>query len=211
MARTTARTTDATTSTDGRAADARRGAVWRLGALGAVAGVAWAAGLRAYMAELESISTVSWVGTFVAILLPGAICGALLGVAEARRRAGRTRGLRWFALAPLAFAVVTLALPGALWTFLTTGLGGGALAVPVMGIAGGFALGQSGPLWSRIAAGVVSVLLLAGMIATVPTVGGLPLTTPRGAWIAVLISSLLVVLAAASSIPFRRARIGAHD
>lgn len=176
-----------------------------LGALGALAGVAWAAGLRSYMWQISEAPHVDWVGTFVAILLPGAVCGALLGVAEARRRAGLLRGLRWFALAPLAFAVAALSLPGALWTFLTNGVGGGAVGVAAMVIAGGFALGQSGPLWARIAAGVLALALTAGIVATVPAVGGaaLALTGARGAWVAVLVASLLAVLALASSIPFR--------
>lgn len=180
---------------------------WRLGALGALAGVAWAAALRAYMWHISEVPHVDWAGTFVGILLPGAVCGALLGVAEARRRAWRMRGLRWFALAPMAFAVAALSFPGALWTFLTTGLGGGAVGVALLAIGGGFALGRTGPLWVRIVVGILALLLLVGIVATVPALGGdaLALTEPRGAWVAVLVASLLALLALACSIPFSRA------
>ncbi|MGC3994702.1 MAG: hypothetical protein QM779_11415 [Propionicimonas sp.] len=183
---------------------------WAFGGLGALGGVAWAAGLRAYMWQISGTPHVDWVGTFGAILLPGAVCGALLGVAEARRRSGVTRGLRWFALAPLAFAVAPLSIPGALWTFLTTGMGGGAVGVSLMAIGGGFALGRSGPAWSRMVTGVLALALFCGITATVPLIGGesLALTTPRGAWVAVLVATLLAVIALASSIPFRATKGG---
>jgi hypothetical protein len=62
-------------------------------AAGAACGVAWAAGLRGFMAELAgSDSTISWYGTFVQVLLPGAIVGALLGLAQHIRRTGGRRG-----------------------------------------------------------------------------------------------------------------------
>ena len=179
---------------------------WAFGAIGTLAGIAWAAALRSYMWQISPIPHVDWAGTFVAILLPGAVCGTLLGVAEARRRAGVVRGVGWFALAPLTFAVATLALPGALGLFLATGQGGGAIGVPLIGIAGGFALGHRGRRWVRIVVGVLALVLIGGTIATVPGVGGaaLALTTPRGAWVAVLVGSLLAVFALAASIPFRR-------
>ncbi len=160
------------------------------------------------MWQISQVPHVDWVGTFATILLPGAVCGALLGVAEARRRAGLGHRLRWFGLAPLAFAVAPLLLPGALWTFLTTGLGGGAVGVALLAIGGGFALGRSGTLWARIVTGVLALVLFGGVVATVPLVGGarLALSEPRGAWVAVLVASLLAVLALASSIPFREVR-----
>ncbi len=180
---------------------------WNLGTVGALAGVAWAAAFRAYMWQISENPQVDWVGTLAGILLPGGACGALLGVAEARRWAGLIRGLRWFGLAPLAFAAAALALPGALRTFLTTGIGGGAVGVALLAIAGGFALGHTGPRWTRILVGALAAALLGGVVATVPFIGGeaLALTTPRGAWVAVLAASHLAVLAVACSIPFRGA------
>jgi hypothetical protein len=43
-------------------------------------GLAWAAGLRGFMAEIAGAeSTVEWVGTFEGILLLGTVTGGLLG------------------------------------------------------------------------------------------------------------------------------------
>jgi len=178
--------------------------------VGAVCGLAWAAALRAYMAELNGlVSEVDGVGTFVGVLLPGVLVGAGLGAAAVQPRTARTR-LRWLAACPLLFAIVPLAFPGALVTLLTTGLGGGAVAVALGGIAGGYALGGR-RLWARIVCGILPVALLAGIVVTVPLVGGprLSLTDPRGAWVACLVGALLVVLMIAASLPFRRLRAGA--
>ncbi|ALV40694.1 hypothetical protein AU252_05525 [Pseudarthrobacter sulfonivorans] len=177
-----------------------------LTAVGATCGIAWAAGFRAYMVELAGpASTFDWWGTFGAILLPGAIAGGLLGWAEALRRTGGRRGWRWLALAPLAFAVAPMLMPGAVAALLTQGLGGGAIAVALMALGGGYALSRRGPLWSRLVAGLTSGALLAALALTGPGIAGpaLALTEPRGAWVAVLATSFVVVLALASSIPHR--------
>lgn len=156
---------------------------WTYGSIGALAGVAWAAALRSYMWQISEAPTVDWTGTFAAIVLPGAVCGALLGVAEVRRDTGLGRGLGWFALAPFVFPVAALAMPGVLWTFLTTGLGGGSVGVALLAIAGGAAVSWRGPVWARVLFGVIAVALLGGLTAAVPLLGGddLALTTPRGA------------------------------
>jgi hypothetical protein len=174
---------------------------------GAVCGVAWGAAFRAYMSELVGgASRVDWYGTVVAIIGAGAITGALLGLAEHFRRSGGRRHWRWLALAPLAFAVLPLTMPGALIALVTQGLGGGAVAVALTAIAGGFAVSGRGPLWGRIACGVLALAVIGGIVATVPAIGGvrLALDQPRGAWVAILAASCLVVLCLASSIPFRR-------
>jgi hypothetical protein len=150
-------------------------------------------------------STFTWWGTFGAILLPGAVAGGLLGWAEALRRAGGRRGWRWLALAPLAFAVAPLFMPGAIAGLLTEGLGGGAIAVSLTGIGGGYALSRRGPLWARLACGLVSAALAVALALTGPGIAGprLAITEPRGAWFAVLAASFIVVLALAASIPHR--------
>ena len=57
--------------------------------IGAVSGLAWAAGLRGLMAEIAGAdSGVDWIGTFVWVLLPGLLVGLLLGWAEHLRRTG---------------------------------------------------------------------------------------------------------------------------
>ena len=109
-------------------------------AIGGVCGLAWAAGLRGFMAELAgSDSTVSWYGTFAQILLPGLIAGVLLGWAEHIRRTGGRRGWRLLATAPLAFTIAVFVSPDVFKAvangqpLLSGGIGGGAIAVPLFG------------------------------------------------------------------------------
>ena len=175
--------------------------------IGAVCGVAWGAAFRAYMSEIVGgASRVDWYGTIVAIIGAGAVTGALLGLAEYFRRTGGRRHWRWLALAPLTFAVLPLTMPGALVALVTQGLGGGAVAVALTAIAGGFAVSGRGPLWGRIGCGVLALAVIGGIVASVPAIGGirLALDQPRGAWVAILAASCLVVLCLAGSIPFRR-------
>lgn len=175
--------------------------------IGSVCGLAWACALRAYMAELNSaLSTVTWGGTFVGILLPGVLAGAALGAATAIEPLGRGRtALRWCAAAPLAFMVFPMLLPGMLVALLTTGFGGGSVGVALAGVAGGYAVGgrRTG---GRIACAVVWLTVIGGVTASVAPVGGseLAATEPRGVWVMLLAGSLLVLLGLAASIPFRR-------
>jgi hypothetical protein len=177
-------------------------------AIGATCGLAWAAGFRAYMIELVGIgSTFTWDGTVGAILLPGAIVGGLLGWAEALRRAGDDQRRRWLALAPLVFAVAPLMRPGAVVELFTTGNGGAAIGVVLLGIGGGYAISGRGRRWGRIIAGVLSGAAL-GAVALMPAIIGgdrLSIAQPRGAWLTVLAASFLALLVLASSIPFRAA------
>lgn len=169
--------------------------------LGAVGGLAWAASLRGFMTEVAgSESQVSWTDTFVGILLPGLVAGGLLGWAELRRR--ESRPVRALTAAPLLFAVATLSLPGQLMAFVTTGIGGGAVAVPLMGIMGGYVLAGR-HRWARIACSALAISLLA-LAAVFTVVLGIPLTA-RTTWVAVLILTLLVVQAWACAIPLRAA------
>lgn len=172
--------------------------------VGTVCGLAWAAGLRGMMAEIAGPeSTVDWSLTFGWLLLPGIVVGALLGWAEHLRRTGGRRSWRWLALAPLAFAAVLFSEPGNLAGLLEDGVGGGALAVPLFGMAGGYALSGRGRRWTRIGCGMVALAPIPIWAATATSVGGpdLALDTPRGAWVAVLFYSFLAVLAIACAIP----------
>ena len=70
--------------------------------LGALCGLAWAAGFRGMMSEIAGKdSGVDGVLTFVWLLLPGIVVGALLAWAEHIRRTGGRRRWRWLALSPL--------------------------------------------------------------------------------------------------------------
>src|SRR3954462_9637459 len=107
---------------------------------GAVVGLAWAASLRVLMAEFAGPeSTFDWFGTFEGVLLPGAVVGALLGWAARHQN-------RWLVAAPLVFVLFT---PTVLASVFVDGLGGGAIAVPLIGMAGGYALAGRGPRWAR--------------------------------------------------------------
>lgn len=186
----------------GRVVATRVGAI----AFGVVTGIAWAAALRAYMALLvSSASQVDWAATFVGILLPGAILGGLLAWAELLRRGGGARHARWLVLAPIVLAVFPMLLPGAVVALVTTGLGGGAPAIAVYALVGGFALSGRGPLAARIACAVLAAVFVALAVIATPEFGGpwLALDRPRGAFVAVLGASTLVVLAGAASIPHR--------
>ena len=182
--------------------------------VGAVCGLAWAAGFRAYMAELVGAeSRFDWYGTFIAVLGAGLLTGALLGLAEYFRRTGGRRHWRWLALAPLAFVILPLTIPGALAALFTEGLGGGAIGVGFVAIAGGFAIAGRGARWARIVCGVISVLTIAGVAFSVPAVsaGRLSLDEPRGLWVATLGASYVIVLCLATSIPFREIVVPQHD
>lgn len=169
---------------------------------GAVCGLAWAAALRAYMADLAGYSsTFSWLGTFFVILLPGVLVGAALGLASVIPSSRRAT-LRWIAASPMLFAVFALALPGLLVSMVTTGIGGGALGVPVVGIVGGYALAGR-RRWLRVIAGVGAALAVVAVVATVPLIAQESLATAHGAWLATLGGSLVVVLMLASALPFR--------
>lgn len=179
----------------------------KLTAFGALAGLAWAASLRGYMSELSgTASVVDWVGTFLFVLAPGLAVGALLGFAEAIRRRGGRRGWRLLALAPLLLGVVPLLPPGALQALIATGIGGGALALSLAGMAGGFAISGRGPLWARIASGVPALAALGASAVAGSFIRPheLALTEPRGVWVAVLSLTLTALLMLACSIPHAR-------
>jgi hypothetical protein len=180
-------------------------------AIGGVCGLAWAAGLRGFMAELAgSGSDVGWYGTFAQILLPGVIAGALLGWAEHIRRTGGRRGWRWLAAAPIVFTAAVFVSPEVFQAVLNGqpllggGIGGGAIAVPLFGMAGGYALSGRGPLWARILLGVVALVPIPAWAFASSLFGSaFALTSPRGAWTALFFYSFIATLALACSIPHR--------
>jgi len=178
--------------------------------LGAIGGIAWAASLRGWMVELVgSASSFAWIPTFAQILLPGAFVGLLLGVADYFRRTGGRRGWRWLAIAPIAFSIAPLLTPGAVETLVTTGLGGGAVAVTLIGLLGGLAVSGRGPLWLRLVLGLLAIALIAGgTVATfdLESFGAIDASdlTPRAVWAATLFASLMVVWIFACALPHRR-------
>lgn len=195
-----------------RTPEPRRGATTRPGfpaglvLIGALCGLAWAAGLRGFMSEIAGFgSVVSWYGTFGEVLAPGVVTGMLLGWAEHLRRTGGRRGWRWLACAPLAFLVV-LAKPGQIDELLTAGLGGAAIALPLLAMAGGYALSGRGPVWGRTICGLLALSQVPAWIVTSTLFfgAGLAIDTPRGAWIALYYWSFVAVLSVACAIPHRQ-------
>jgi hypothetical protein len=170
---------------------------------GAVIGLTWAAALRGWMIQIAGYqSTVHWYGTFALVLAPGLCVGALLGLAEQRRRTGGPRS-RWLVLAPCLFLVVP-ADPAIFKTLITTGPGGGAIGVVLPGLAGGYAVSDQGHAWWRRTCGVCAVLgiLLVSVIAS----DHQPPETARGAWVGLYGSSLIATLCLACAIPQRIGR-----
>lgn len=174
--------------------------------LGGLGGLAWAAGLRGFMAEIAGEeSSVDWGGTFGWILLPGVLVGVLLGWAEHLRTSGGRRGWRWLALSPLLFTAILFSRPLDLLSVFEDGIGGGAVGVPLFGMVGGFALSGRGALWARILSGVVALSVIPIWALTVTSFAGpgLALDTPRGAWVALYYYSFLALLMLACAIPHR--------
>jgi hypothetical protein len=85
------------------------------------------------------------------------------------------------------------------------GIGGGAIGVPVYGIAGGYALSRRAPVAARIVCGALFLTMIPIWALTVPSFGGpgLAVDTARGLWVALYYWSLMVVLALACAIPHR--------
>jgi len=178
--------------------------------VGVAAGVAWAAALRGWMAEIAGRdSQFDWFGTLGLILLPGAVAGLFLGLADYLRRTGGRRGWRWLGLAPVVFTAPLFA-PGAFEALVTTGIGGGAVAVPLFGTLGGVVIARRGPWGLRLVFGVIALaFLVAGTLFALGAFdSGLDLRTlarePRLAWTGVTFLSLMVVFAVACSVPHRR-------
>jgi hypothetical protein len=177
--------------------------------LGGLCGVAWAAGLRGFMAQVaQEDSSVSWSGTFGYVLLPGLLIGLLLGWAEHGRRSGGHPSRRWLALSPLLFAAVLFSHgPQGLLGIFEDGLGGGAIGVPLYAMAGGYALSGRGPRWGRLACGALALTAVPIWALTVESFAGadLAVTTPRGMWVALYFYSFLALFMVAAAIPHRPA------
>ena len=175
--------------------------------LGGLCGLAWAAGLRGFMAQIvPEESSVSWSGTFGYILLPGLLIGLLLGWAEHLRRTGGRRRWRWLALSPLLFAAIVFSQgPLGMLGIFEDGLGGGAIGVPLYAMAGGYAISGRGPRWGRLAFGALALTAIPIWALTVESFAGaeLAVTTPRGLWVACYYYAFLALFMVAAAIPHR--------
>lgn len=116
---------------------------------------------------------------------------------------GNVSGRRWFVAAPLLFAGVLLSRPADMMGIFDNGVGGGAIAIPLIGMAGGYVLARRGPSWGRLACGLVALVPYPVWALTATAVGGseMALSTPRGAWVAVYLYAFVLLLQAACAIP----------
>jgi hypothetical protein len=118
---------------------------------GALVGLAWASALRCLLTQLDGpAAEVRWAGTFLGVLLPGVVTGALLGWAEHVRSTGGRRYGRWLTLAPLVLVAVLV----------------GNLRPPGSGAGPGLALDTPHGAW-------VAVLAL-GLLATLAFAAAIP-------------------------------------
>lgn len=169
--------------------------------VGAVAGLAWGCGLRVWMAALAGDASHVTAATVYGILLPAAATGALLGRAAARRAAGRPVS-RWVVASPLLLSSI-VATPSSFVTLVTTGIGGGALAVPLFAIMGGYSLRGNGSRWWRGLSGAVSMAGIVGVgLAPRGINPDLQLTDLRGLLYAALGVALVGALTWAAGTPY---------
>lgn len=179
---------------------------WFAVTVGALCGFAWAAALRALMREVAGhAARVDWTGTFLWVLLPGTIIGALLALAEHRRWTGTVPHRRWLVWSPMLFAAVVVHNPLDLAGGFESGIGLGAVAVPAMCMLGGYAIAGNGRLWARGPCGLVALSVIPIWSLTAVDVGGssMSLADPHGAWAAVLFWGLLATFSLAAAIPHR--------
>ena len=171
-------------------------------ALGGLTGFAWAAGLRAVMADLAGIdSVVHATDTFGYLLLPATAAGALLGWAEYLRRHGDHPRRVLLALAPLALWAV---LVRDLVVQPDQGVDVAPLLVVLVGGAGAWAVSGRGPRWTRLVAGLLFAVGIWPWFATTGAAGPeLALTNPHGLWFYLSVAGLVTLLAVAISAPLR--------
>ena len=177
---------------------------WLLVVTGSVIGLTWACALRGWMIHMAAAegSAFHWLGTFALVLGPGLLVGALIGLAEHRRRTGGPRSV-WLNLAPCLF-LAALVDPTIFKLLITQGIGGGAIGVVLFGLAGGYALSGRGRAWWRRTCGVFAVIGVLFMV--ILASDSWPLETAHGLWVGLYASSLLALLCLACAIPQRIGR-----
>ncbi|NUR92372.1 MAG: hypothetical protein HOY71_50575 [Nonomuraea sp.] len=126
---------------------------------------------------------------------------------------GRTRPAaalaRLLACSPLLLSLVLFSDPAGLAQFFRDGIGGGALAVPLFGMMGGYALSGRGPLWPRVLCRVL-------LAAPVPAAVGFLVVTGAGvsahdAWMFLYVYSFVLVLGIACAVPHWSGGYRAHS
>jgi len=170
-------------------------------AAGAVLGLAWGAALRGWMVvlalEFGERPHFTWQGTFGGILLPAAIMGAMLGAAASVEGPSARKRSRWVILSPLLLVLgPAIATDNFIPTLVTTGMGGGAIGVALIGLSGGYAFSGNGPRKLRLAAGILAVLLTVASAVGFGFAGGGSTGTPAKVFGGLLFALLMALLVA---------------
>jgi len=149
-------------------------------------------------------STVTWTGTFMWVLVPGIVVGAMLGLAEHLRGTTANPRGRWLVWSPFAFASVVLVQFLIHGSALQGGIGGGALGVPAFAVTGAYAIAGR-RRWTRVLCGLIAMGAIPIWALTAHGFGGaaLAITHPKGAWVALYFWSFLAVLMVGAAIPLR--------
>lgn len=171
--------------------------------IGGTAGMAWACGLRAWMATLVGAeSSLTLRGTVVGLVGPAALVGGALGSAVVRRRRGDQRFRAALIASPLLLAAAPLTLPGAIGQLTATGQGSGAIGMVSVAMIG--AVGVSGRGAWRIPAGVLGLAPAVAIWLAPPMRPELDRSTALGAVSAASFSLLYLALVCACALPMRQ-------
>jgi hypothetical protein len=152
----------------------------------------------------------TWSGTFGAILLPTTLVGALLGAAAYDAETSDRKRWRWAILSSLLLMVGPVIVTKDFFTTLiTTGVGGGAIGVVLIGVFGGYAFSGFGVRWTRWVSGFLTVSLTIASVYPVYFADRASAATPSiskvfGALLFILLMALLVVGVSAPSRKYRR-------
>ncbi len=158
-------------------------------ACGAVVGLAWASSMRAMMAEVAASDGGSHfsIATFIFLLPPGALLGAVVGWVLATDRVGMRPPPRWLVWCPMIMCADPAAAPFMLAT-----------------IGVGWVAGGRGTRKSRLWIGIPSVLFWIALLVMMLVIPPSMVSSLRDAWIAILLYSLLGSLMIVETMVVRR-------
>ena len=182
--------------------------------LGAFLGLAWASSLRSWMQDLAlhygDRPVMTWNGTFISILIPAGVMGALLATGDYYRKQNHSPRWQWAGLAPLLLVIVPMiATPNFIPILMETGNGGGAIAVTLFGMLGGHALSGRGPVLGRLLTGLAGcgMSILAGFSIYSPNIATIKYH-PDLAFGILYFLLLMALLMWAASLPYRQQKFG---
>lgn len=158
-------------------------------ACGAVFGLAWASSMRAMMSELAASDGGSHFSilTFIFLLAPGALLGAVIAWVLTPDRPGMRPAPRWLVWCPMIMCADPAAAPFMLAT-----------------IGVGWVAGGRGTRKSRLWVGIPSVLFWIALLIMALVIPPSILSSLRDAWVGILLFSLLGSLMIVEAMVVRR-------